>query len=146
MNRPPSPHGRRGGTARAARQALPPIFVGAAIALLLLALAVPAAAESWRFEAEDISPWSCHTAGVAVSVVACSEASGGYALEGLSMLGDWAEIGVTFGREICFIDSIRCASPVGSEWQFLVEFRPEDRPETVVARSEHSGVTGRGLG
>lgn len=145
MNQRPSLQGCRGGTARAARRVLPSIFVGVAFALLLLVPAVPASAESWRFEAEDIDPLLCHTAGGAVTPVDCGDASGGRALEGLGVLGDYVEIRVTFERETCFIDSIRCASPLRSSWQFLVEFHREDRPDSVVARNEHASVTGRGV-
>jgi hypothetical protein len=123
----------------------PAMIAGVAFALLLLAPADPVAAASWRFEAENISPSSCHVAGGGITVVLCNDASGGLALEGLSRLGDWAEISVTFDRETCFIDSIRCASPLQSSWQFLVEFRAEDRPDSVVARNEHSNITGRGV-
>jgi hypothetical protein len=145
MDRPDSPRRRGDGAARADRRSLPPIFTGVAFTLLLFALAVPAAAASWRFEAEDIRPSSCYAAIGVIRVVACHDASGGLALEGLSALGDWAEITVTFDRETCFIDSIRCASLLQSSWQFLVEFRPVDSPEGVVASNEHAGVTGRGI-
>jgi hypothetical protein len=146
MNLPAVPRGRGDAVVRAIHRALPPIIAGVACALLLSLLAVPVAVASWRYEAEDINPSFCHTAGGIIKVVSCSIASGGRALEGLTMLGDWAEIRVTFDRETCFIDSVRCASSVLSSWQFLVEFRPEDRPDSVVARSEHASVAGRGVG
>lgn len=145
MDQVSRPRGRGDGAARAGRRTFPPIFAGVAFTLILLAAAVPANAASWRFEAESISPSSCHVVGGGISVVPCNDASGGLALEGLSRLGVWAEISVTFDRETCFIDSIRCASPLQSSWQFLVEFRAEDRPDSVVARNEHSNITGRGV-
>ena len=145
MNRPAIPRVRGGGAARAGRRALPPIFAVVAFVPLQLALAVPAAAGSWRYEAENINPASCHVAGGVIGAVACDDASGGLALEGLTMLGDWAEITVIFDRATCFNDSIRCAGPLQSSWQFLVEFRPEDSPDSVVARNEHPSVTGRGI-
>jgi hypothetical protein len=145
MDQVASPRGRGDRAAWTGRRTFPSIFAGVAFAVFLLAATVPAGAASWRFEAENISPSSCHVAGGGISVVACNDASGGLALEGLSRHGDWAEISVTFDRETCFIDSIRCASPLQSSWQFLVEFRAEDRPDSVVARNEHSNITGRGV-
>lgn len=97
---------------------------------------------SWRFEAEDISPFSIHSPG-GTQVVACGAASGGHALQGLAQQGEWVEIGVTFDRPTCFIDSIRCASPLRSTWQFLVEFRSADSPDSVAASNKHPGVAGR---
>jgi hypothetical protein len=152
MNRPASPRdglplsgARTAGAApaRAICRTSPPRIAGTACTLLLLTLVRPVAASSWRFEAENINPASIHAAGNVIEVVVCNNASGGHALEGLNMLGDWAEIRVAFDRETCFIDSIRCASPELSTWQFLVEFRPEDSPDRV-AWSEHASVAGRG--
>jgi hypothetical protein len=145
MHRLRSPQGRDEAPARVGHRVLPSIFAGVGFALLLLVPAVPAAAASWRFEAEDINPSSCHAGAGGIGVVTCSDASGGHALEGFTTLGDWAEVSVTFDRETCFIDSIRCASPLQSSWQFLIEFRSEGSPNSVVARSEHAGVTGRGI-
>lgn len=139
-----SPQGRDDAPARAGRRVLPSIFAGVGFALLLLGPTVPAAAASWRFEAEDIGPSFCHSRS-GINVVTCSAASGGKALEGLNTLGDWAEIRVTFDTQTCFVDSVRCASPLLSSWQFLVEFRPEDSPDPV-ASSEHTSVAGRGVG
>jgi hypothetical protein len=145
MHRLSFPQDRDDAPARAGHRVLPSIFAGVGFTLLLFAPAVPAAAASWRFEAEDINPSSRHAAAGGIGVVACSDASGGHALEGFTTLGDWAEISVTFDRETCFIDSIRCASPLQSSWQFLVEFRSQGSPNSVVAKNEHTGVTGRGV-
>jgi hypothetical protein len=144
MNRPPFPQGRGGCAARTVRRRLPPKSAVVPFVLLLFALAAPALAETWRFEAEDINPANCYAQGGAIEVVTCNDASGGKALEGLTMLGDWAEIRVTFSRETCLIDSIRCASPLRSSWQFRVEFHLEESADPI-ASNDHAAVEGRGV-
>ena len=141
MRRLVSPQDRGGGATPARGRVLPSILCGVGFVLLFV-LAVPAAAGSWRFEAEDVRPFDMYSPG-GTGVVACGAASGGQSLQGLAQQGEWVEFGVTFARHTCFIDSIRCASPLRSSWQFLVEFRSEDSPDSVAASNEHPGVTGR---
>ncbi len=113
------------------------------MALLPFGWAGPIQAAEWRFEAEFINPGNCHVQASQLQVVNCAYASEGQALEGLAMLGDWAELSVTFDREVCIVDSIRCASLQRTTWQFLLEFRSDDTNE-IVATSEHASTQGRG--
>jgi hypothetical protein len=144
MNRPRSVSGRGGWAASGCRQWPAMMFAATSCALLLFSPAVPAAAQVWRFEAEDINPANCYVQNGLIQVAICGDASGGMALDGLNMLGDYAEIPITFDRETCLVDSIRCAGTVNSSWQFRVDFFAEGNPTPVVT-SVHAKIDGRGF-
>jgi hypothetical protein len=115
-----------------------------AIAVFMCAAADTAVATAWRFELESAAFRFGDLGGTACQVVNCNDASGGKAVEGLDLPGEYAETDVTFLTQTCFIDSIRCSALTGVHWQFLVEFYPAGAGSRS-AWDEHEAVSGRGF-
>jgi hypothetical protein len=142
MKRSGSPPDRLGVVARPLAGPRSAVAAGMVLALLLPALSF---ASAWRFEAEDAPPdrWT-NVGGDPITVVSCGAASGGRALEGLDETGDWVEFDFNLPAGAVLTDSIRCASPDQTSWQFLVEFYAEGSDDPV-ASNQHAKVTGRGI-
>ncbi len=101
------------------------------IALLSLFLIVPATsrgapvrtASAVSLEAEDYAAF--HEAGGAlITVVSCSAARGGLAVDGLDVPGDYLEWPLTLTHPLVFRDSLRSAGAIGLTRRYAVLFLP----------------------
>ena len=115
--------------------------------LLVAAAADGAPASSLRFEAEDAEAMNRFhdLGGIPIIRKACDDASGGVAIEGLDLDGEYLEFDLELFEPWCFTDSLRCAGALDGNWEFRVEFinAEEGQPG---ARDWVPSVVGRGIG
>ncbi|MGQ9604106.1 MAG: hypothetical protein ACUVUU_07815 [bacterium] len=95
----------------------------ARIVVIILAclFIIPVIAEAITIEAEGFIS-SHDEGGVAIYVVACSGASGGYAVEGFDYVGDWIEIAFSIAQSATFIDSLRSAGLLYEESDIIATY------------------------
>jgi hypothetical protein len=83
--------------------------------MLGLALLVAAAAQAAVLVEAENYVASYNTGGIGIQIVACSGASGGYAVEGVDVPGEWIEIPVTVPEIYGYADTLRSAGETGVE-------------------------------
>jgi hypothetical protein len=95
--------------------------------VVLLTPAAPCTAAGFRIEAESMIA-THNLGGYAISVVSCSGASGGLAVNGLDNPGEWIEFRLELAAATAFIDSLHSAGLVGEIRHFAVQFLTGDDP------------------
>ncbi len=89
------------------------------LALALAALAGAAHATTFPIEAESMTSF-LNLGGSAITVVGCSAARGGLAVDGVDFAGDYLEWPLTLAQDFVFRDSLRTAGGIGVVRQFAV--------------------------
>jgi len=89
------------------------------VILVSVAGAEVAISETLRIEAETMTA-SYNISGLDIAVRGCSAASGGQAVDGLDIEGEWIQIPLELTEGMCFTDSLRSAGDVGSIRSFAI--------------------------
>lgn len=77
-------------------------------------LVFPITIHALTIEAENFIS-SHDEGGTQIYVVACSGASGGYAVEGFDYVGDWIELAFSTSGSATYVDSLRSAGLLGAQ-------------------------------
>jgi len=113
------------------------------LAVLLIATG-PALAEDIRLEAENLLD-SHNLGGTPIITKSCSAASGGLAMDGLDLDGEWLEFQLTVQEPLPFLVSVRSAGSTNLVRHFRVLFFAVD-PESSEIQDEVSTGPGSGFG
>jgi hypothetical protein len=84
------------------------------VVLAVAVLAATAASAAVKVEAESYVA-SYNIGGNGIGIVSCSAASGGYAVEGFDVVGEWIEMMVTIPETYGYADTLRSAGEYGVE-------------------------------
>lgn len=116
----------------------------ALVAYLFLGLVATCSFGQIRLEAEHYTAFH-DIGGYPVSVVSCSGASGGLAVDYLDRAGEWIELALSLPEETTFADSLRSGQLIGRSAVLRIEFFPAEALEPV-ARDSVTTLQGRGIG
>jgi hypothetical protein len=113
--------------------------------ILFLLLPVASSGTSQRIEAESFySSGQIADCGMAIGVVACSEASGGYGVDGVDCNGEWIKLHLSLTSRAVFFTALRSAGAIGYVRTFRVDYLSEPL-ETPVASVTLVTVPGSGV-
>jgi len=119
------------------------------ILLPLLVISVPgsvtpASSEEVRLEAEELFTYG-NIGQSLIGVVSCSDASGGHAIGGVDVPGEWIAWQVALQERTCFVDSLRTAGGDGIKREWAVLYIPDPPAETAAGDSTWT-MPGGGVG
>ena len=92
--------------------------------VLLVATSGWATAETIRLEAENLVNSYDHIGSVPITSVPCGGASGGRAIEGFDIEGEWIELRLVLDRPVDCLYGIQSAGNLGEVRQYSVAFLP----------------------
>lgn len=116
-----------------------------ACAILLLLPPTSVSATTQRIEAETYYNYGQITGcGLNISIVPCSEASAGYAVDGVDCDGEWIKLHLSVGSVTPFFTALRTAGAVGYIRTFRIDYLT-DPLETPVASVTLVTVPGSGV-
>ncbi len=113
--------------------------------ILLLLSPVTSSGTTQRIEAESFySNGQIADCGMAIGVVACSEASGGYGVDGVDCDGEWIKLHLSLSSRAVFLTALRSAGAIGYVRTFRMDYLSEPL-ETPVASVTLVTVPGSGV-
>jgi hypothetical protein len=118
------------------------------LAVLFMLASGPARAQYIQLEAENYTQaggGGGSYGGDPLSVVACSAANGGLAVEGFDSEGDWIKLKFHLGAQTCFTDSLRSAGPL-DEPAHAIGLQFFDASDALVASDTLRTRVGKGTG
>ena len=99
-------------------------------------------ADGLRVEAEGLATFYNYS-GTTIGTVACSGASGRFAIQGVDFPGEWIEIPFTVTSAVAFVDSLRSSGYTNEHRQLSVHFISEGNLQSAPGDTM---TTGLGLG
>ena len=113
--------------------------------VLLLLLPVSSFGTTQRIEAESYYVFNeIAGCGLNIRVVPCTEASGGYGVDGVDCGGEWIKLHLTLGARTVFHTAVRSAGAIDYVRTFRIDYLT-DPLETLVARVTLVTVPGSGV-
>jgi len=122
------------------------VSICACLLLLSFAVALPARGTTIRVEAETYYAFN-QVAGCGYPVVrwACSQASGGYAVEGIDCDGEWIKIHLSMSSRLTFYTALRSAGEEGYVRHFGIRYSFDNTEETPLADLSFVTLPGGGV-
>ncbi len=120
-------------------------YLQLACALLLLLFPVSSSLATQRIEAESFYVYGqIPGCGLDIARVSCSEASGGYGVDGVDCDGEWIKLHLSLSSVTMFFTALRSAGAIGYVRTFRIDYL-SDPEETPIASVTLVTVPGSGV-